>query len=511
MRIGATGRLPFSSGSPESKTENRRTVLWLLSGITVLALSLRLLYLNADLWLDEIATVSQHARLSPLEVIGTYFNSNNHLLNTLLVKLAITCFGEQEWAVRLPAVIFGTATIPAAYWIARLALSRQASLSVALFLAVSYHHIFFSQNARGYSAYICFSLLSSGALIRGLQEDRLRIWVLYVVTMFFNFASLLISFFVFASHILVGGVALIVVSRRGFSPIPLLRRLTGVFLITAFLGFQLYALILPRAYVMAQTVYATTPAAGFSLFSLEFIKELIRGIFAGFGTGVILGVLPFLAIAGTGFSIVFRRQWALVVALAMPLLLTITWITINHLIVSPRFFLLALPLAFISAVQGIESFAQFIVRILGKSEDRFSPNFAALLVLVGCTISLVPLRHYYSVPKQAYRASIQYLEAERKPDEIVIVIHLAELGYRYYGQRFGLKEGEDYFFVRSVQALDAVLSAQSTKRSFLVTTFPRALRLSYPDLDARIAKNWQVLRTFPATIGDGEISVWKQR
>jgi hypothetical protein len=327
--------------------------------------------------------------------------------------------------------------------------------------------------------------------------------------MFLNFASFLLSFFVFASHLLVGGVALVVVKRRGFSPLPLLRRLTGVFLITAFLGFQLYALVLPQAYVVMQTVYATDPAAGFSLFSAEFIRELIRGISAGFGTGVLLGVLPFLVIAGTGFIIVFRRQWALVVALAMPLLLTITWIIINHLIVSPRFFLLALPLAFIFVVQGLESFAQLIAKAFGKSEGVFSSRVAALLVLVGCTISLVPLRHYYSVPKQAYRASIQYLEAQRKSDEIVIVIHLAEKGYQYYGQRFGLKEGEDYFCVRSVQALDAVLSAHSAKRSFLVTTFPRALRLSYPDLEARIAKNWQVIRTFPATIGDGEISLWK--
>jgi len=329
--------------------------------------------------------------------------------------------------------------------------------------------------------------------------------------MFLNFASLLISVFVFVSHLLVGGVALEVIRRRGFSPIPLLRRLSGVFLITAFLGFQLYALILPQAYVVMQTVYAANPAAGFSLFSAEFITELIHGISAGFGSGVLLGMFPLFIVAGTGFFIVFRRQWALVVALALPLLLTILWIIINHLIVSPRFFLLALPLAIMSVVQGLYSCTQFVAGILGKSADSFSPKLAALLVLVGCTIAVIPLRHYYTVPKQAYRTSIRYLEAERKPDEIVIVIQLAEAGYHYYGRRLGLKEGEDYFFVRSVQALDEVLSTHSGKRSFLVTTFRRALRLSYPDLDARVAKNWQVVRTFPATIGDGEISVWKPR
>ncbi len=70
------------------------------------------------------------------------------------MKLCVAIFGAQEWAIRLPSVIFGTATIPAIYWVSRQALSRRASLCVALLLAVSYHHIFFSQNARGYTAYV---------------------------------------------------------------------------------------------------------------------------------------------------------------------------------------------------------------------------------------------------------------------------------------------------------------------------------------------------------------------
>jgi uncharacterized membrane protein len=57
-------------------------------------------------------------------------------------------------------------------------------------LAVSYHHIFFSQNARGYSAALFFALATSGLLIRALWDDRGWRWCLYVAAMVLGFASL---------------------------------------------------------------------------------------------------------------------------------------------------------------------------------------------------------------------------------------------------------------------------------------------------------------------------------
>src|SRR5262249_39582145 len=160
-----------------------------------------------------------------------------------------------------------------------------------------------------YTAYLLFSLLASGLLARGLQEDRARDWALYVVAMLLNFASLLNSGFVLAAHLMVGAAALFIIKVRGGSPLPMLRRLRAVFTLLALLGFQLYAVILPEAYAISRVVY-TDPAVGFSPFTLEFIKELARGLSAGLGAGMsiglILGGLLFLAIAGAGFLTVFR-------------------------------------------------------------------------------------------------------------------------------------------------------------------------------------------------------------
>ncbi len=163
---------------PQAEVLSERTALWLLCTITLVGLALRLWRLDSELWLDEVISRLAYGQASALEIWVSYESSNNHLLNSLLVKLSVALWGEKEWAIRLPACLFGLATVPALFWTARLAISRWAGLGAALLLAVSYHHIFFSQNARGYTSYLFFSLLSSGLLHKGLQQDRFRDWAL---------------------------------------------------------------------------------------------------------------------------------------------------------------------------------------------------------------------------------------------------------------------------------------------------------------------------------------------
>ncbi|MEO6051187.1 MAG: glycosyltransferase family 39 protein, partial [Pyrinomonadaceae bacterium] len=346
--LSASERLIIAT--EESKTDVGAASILLLTAVTVFGLTLRLYHLGSELWLDEITTIFFYSPMPTLHVLTGFVSANNHLLNTLLMKLAVAFFGEQEWAVRLPSAIFGAATIPVFYWVSRLILAQRSSLFATLLLAVSYHHIFYSQNLRGYSMQLFFTILAGGLLVKGLQEDRLRIWILYVAAMFFNMASLLNSGFVFAAHILIGGLALALIWRRGDSPFPLLYRLIAVFGAAAFLVFQLYATFIPQAYVYIQTTWGGS-TSGFSLFSTEFLAEMIRGISAGFGTSLILLAFPLAAmVALVGFIVLFKRNWALTATFVLPIVLTLSYVIINHLALYPRFLLLALPLAILVTI-----------------------------------------------------------------------------------------------------------------------------------------------------------------
>ncbi len=514
-RIAPRDLLPEPGAADVADAVAEARARWGLVVVTVVALVLRLIAINTDLWLDEITPIMDYGPLPFVQVVGSYLRSNNHLLNTLLLKGAIALFGEHEWSVRLPAVLFGVATIPALYFVARLALSRAVSLAAALLLAVSYHHIFFSQNARGYTAYIFFALVSSGLFVRALSTDRTSTWIWYVITLFLGFASLLNTAFVGAAHGLVGLIALAVIWRRGGSPVPLLGRLLVVFGAAAFLGLQLYATALPEVLVVIRTVYSSQ-ATGFAPFSSDFLREITRGIGAGFGPGIWLMALPFLAVAAAGYASLVKRNWALALALTLPGVLTALFLIVRGLTFSPRFFLLWLPLAIMSAAQGVWLTADLIARLtgLGRGSRAGAPRTAAALgasvLLLLTAVSCLALPRYYRTPKQPYRAALQYAESQRRPGDRVAVIYTTEKGIRYYLQRSPV-DGSAYTFVRTVPAFDSLMSDGRAGRILLLTTFRRALRLNLPELHAQIERGWSVDRVFPATVGDGSIAVWLPR
>ncbi len=511
VRVPARSRLSEHTDREEPNDMTARDGAIGLALVTLLALALRVYHLDRDLWLDEISPILDYASLSVPQIIGSYLRSNNHLLNTLLLKAMIALFGEHAWSVRLPAVAFGVAGVPALYWCARLALSRRASLGAALLLAVSYHHLFFSQNARGYTAYLCLALLSTRALVNGLRDDRLRDWLLYVVATVLGFAALLNSAFVLAAQGLVALAVVWRVHRRGEHAIPLLRRVLVVVSIAAFLSAELYAVAMPEVYVVISNVYKTQ-STGFVLFSWEFVREVVRGVSAGFGSGrigagALLAAVPFLLVAAAGALALLRRAWALALALAVPGVLTLTFLLVRGLTISPRFFLLWLPLAVLTAVVAIDAGAAWLWRAASKRAAIVGAGIMAALAMV----SAASLARYYAIPKQPYRAALAYVEQVRQPDDRVVVVYLAELGMRYYGLRDGAPLKERYRFVRTVPGLDSALAEQRTGQVWLVVTFERALQMDLPELNARVRSGWTLQHAFDGTVGDGGISVWRTR
>lgn len=477
-----------------------------LIAITALALALRLIGINTDLWIDEVAPMMEYGAYSVMEVLTTFTRSSNHLLNTLLVKAVTAVAGEREWAVRLPAVLFGVASIPAMYWVARLAMNRAASLSAALLLAVSYHHVFFSQNARGYSGYLLFSILGTGLLVRGVQQDRLRDWVLYATVMVLDFASLLHAWFVFAAHVLVGAALAVLAWRSGRAVAPTVRRMVAVFGITGFLGFHLYAAMLVQAYGVLNQTYAS-PSSGFQVTSRGFLADLLRGLSEGFGGGLWLGLLPFVALAPYGGFKLLRRNWVIATALALPLVLLAGLVAIGGLAASPRFFLLALPVADLAVVLSVFGISEHLGRL--TTRRRTAPAIAVALILLVSAASLASLPPYYRVPKQPYRQTLEFVRAQAGGGDLVIFVHNAEKGFRFYSQRAGMVEGRDFVVARSLTAFDA---ATMTRRGVVVvTTLERSLALEVPDLYRRIRAGWVPQRHFPATIHDGGTTVWRAR
>lgn len=484
---------------------DRRTARWWLAGITVLALVLRVYRISSDLWLDEISAIVGFGRSPVLEILTVFSRSGNHLLNTLLIKACVALFGEREWAVRLPAMVFGVATVPALYWTARLALPRRASLATALLLAVSYHHIFFSQSARGYASYMFFSVVSTGMFVRALDTDTPRAWGAYIVLATLNVASLILSAFVLAGHFLVGSATDVERARGGGDGWAHARRLVGVFVIVGLLGLTIYAVVLPQAFAGLTTPYKTQ-ASGYSPVSSEFAADAVRGVLAGFGPLLLIGAIPFLAVGALGFVVLLRRRWTLAAALVSPLALTFAAFVLVHMTLRPRFYLLALPVAMLCVVVGVWALSSMLTQRLHASATTTGYLRAAAIAFLTLA-SLTSLVTYYRVPKQSYRAALTFIEATRRPGDTVIVFGNAELGFRFYGERAGLSGNPDYVYVREPARVESLVTARKGRRTYLVFTLARDIRLRFPAFVTYLQQGWTKLRVFPATVGDGAITV----
>jgi len=177
---------------------------------------------------------------------------------------------------------------------------------------------------------------------------------------------------------------------------------------------------------------------------------------------------------------------------------------------SPRFFLIGLPLAFLSVMGLAQSIATFVRRKRGTANGtgRLLIAGAALCIAV---IFVASLPRYYRTPKQPYRAAIAYLEKSLKPGDAVAVIYVAETGFKYYVPRGHVRDTASYRYVRTVTGLDSLFAEAQGRRVLLATTLSGITGQYIPDLAKRIAACCEEVRVLAGTLGDGDITILQRR
>ena len=154
--------------------------------VLLLAFVLRTVNLNQSLWLDEAvqAVTAKGPFLGIFEELrGDFHPPLYHILLWGWTRI----FGASEVSLRMPSVIFGTATIWVLYLITKQIVPKKFSIFnfqfsipeiAALFLATAPFHIYYSQEARMYSMTTFFATLSMYffiKIINGLTNYELRI------------------------------------------------------------------------------------------------------------------------------------------------------------------------------------------------------------------------------------------------------------------------------------------------------------------------------------------------
>ena len=163
--VGAVRELPsrerpLGERPPRSPLHSR--ALLVLLAIMLLGAVLRFYGLGfQSLWSDELASWDISTRETISQVIGGVRSDEHPPLYFLTLRAAQWIFGDSEWALRFPSALAGWLCIPAIYLLGKRLYSEREGIIAALFLAVFWAPVYYSQEARVYSMLILLSILTT--------------------------------------------------------------------------------------------------------------------------------------------------------------------------------------------------------------------------------------------------------------------------------------------------------------------------------------------------------------
>jgi hypothetical protein len=160
-----------------------RSVAPALAVLTLLALGLRVTHLGRSLFTDETYSLAL-AQRGFGHMLGLFGYEANGMPYPIVLWPLIRIFGTSEVVLRAPAVLAGTASVPALWWAARRLGYRDAvALGAAALLAVNPMAVWYSQEARPYALVVLAACLAFGALPRVLERGNTRARVGYIAAM----------------------------------------------------------------------------------------------------------------------------------------------------------------------------------------------------------------------------------------------------------------------------------------------------------------------------------------
>jgi len=411
----------------------------------LLAAALRAFHLGTQsLWIDELFTWMAADIGRPL--VASMMLENIHgPLYGLAVHLSGGLLGHSEWALRLPAMLCGVATVPALAWLALRWLDREAAVWAAWLAAASPFLVWYSQESRCYMMLILWACVASAFLVgpprRGV--GRLTGYLLTAA------AGLLTSF----SLALLAPLHLrwwLVGDGAGDGP-TVRRRLGGAVVVAA----VLLLLLAPWAGRVWRTwdwqrlrpghraTSQEEPLRRATTFHAAAIPFALHAQAVGYSLGpplrelrgeqavpAVRRHLPELAAVSLVFGVLGvaglvglrrrRRLLDLLLAVGVPLLVVSLFALRNFKVFHPRYVAVAAPFLLLVVAQGLVTL-------------RRPLRIAAALGLAG--LWAVSLGQHYFDPvyaKEDYRGALALVSARAEAGEKLLTVGADEPAYYYY-------------------------------------------------------------------------------
>ncbi len=371
---------------------------------------------------DENATITKldqptlRAVLDATHMKVTGQPGNMQPLYFLLEHLFWPLVGRSAFVLRFLSSVFGLLGVVLTFKLGEALWNRETGLVGALFTALLPLHVRYSQIARPYTLLALLSLASAYYLVRGVQGDRPRHWVGFVLTATLNFYTHYNSLMALAAQGLFAGVVwlatLVAVMKKRQSP----RRLVAPILSFIAVGLLCAPGLLRLARLAGMQ---STNEASLAL-TLPFFRQFLYkiGLTSGWRQGLILGFMV-LGLCAT----LYHWRWR-------SALFTILWLSVPFVILSAmdlprpfveRYVIFVPPVALLLVGQGVVAVAELLSRFSHRLHTR-SVGTAAIAVGLALLFA-APLRAEYAANRAVHRLddTLAVVERHARAGDVVVV------------------------------------------------------------------------------------------
>lgn len=411
-----------------------RVALYLALGLIAFGVLLRLrLYLfNDALWLDEASMALDLMRFHTLDIQMHHGHTQIcPLLFLLLTNASMLLFGAGEHALRLPALLAGVAAFVPFYFLARRSLGPGAFVVAVGLMAVA-------PKAAGYAAMLKpYSLdvaVSATLAYLGVLTVHRRLDVKWTLLLGAAGAgavwSSLPSIFLLAGFGTVFWTAAMLRRqwRRALS-------LTAVGLVWVISAGAYYALFLhgpsesPALNNYWESGYVPPPT---SLHVLSWFRQTFSSALHDVG-GYRVTLLAAIAF-GMGVAAQARRCRDMAFALTAPFAVTLVASAVRVYPFSGRLLLFLLPLLCVLVAAGVE-----------RAWTGTRGKWRVLAALLIAMLLAYPAQRAVAIfvspePREEIRPVLAYIAEHRRAGDVLYAYRPAYLAFRYYDERYGLKD-----------------------------------------------------------------------
>jgi len=402
--------------------------------ILALAAFLRLFRLgHQSLWIDEINAVI----LAGKNIFKILFTGDTTPPFIYLVNHFWQKFGNSDFMVRFPSVIFGVLSIYTTYKLAKIFFGIKEALLSSFLMSISLYHVMYSQEAaRPYTAFLLFSLLSLYCLYQMLNTNQRKYWLGFIVFNILNLYTHNFSIFVLAEEIIIWIIFILwSVFKKSNNYRWGINKMFKFFL--AMIGILILSLPISMQFLAATR---SELAGGRVVLNPIYYKNLLCRY--GAGNGLAFFIYNFFFITGllTFFKNDKRKEiFLLILWLIFPFFI-LSFLDLKHFF-HIRYVIFTYPAYVIIVSKGITNFLDLDMELLKPSKNV--PLILIVIIFLG--LSFTPLRLYYQMPARLtdWRGAADYIYNTAEDGAKVITQSCHDTLIKYYlAKRYNPKKIE---------------------------------------------------------------------